>query len=87
MGIALFVAMLGLGGFMMLGIPPVQGFVAATTGALTMGLLGLNDHLQLDLTLQAAETNNKGKVISAPRVVTLNNREAKIAQGTAIRAA
>jgi type IV pilus assembly protein PilQ len=63
----------------------VSNPIAATTGALTMGLLGLNDHLQLDLTLQAAETNNKGKVISAPRVVTLNNREAKIAQGTAIR--
>jgi hypothetical protein len=33
----LFVALLGLGGFMMLGIPPLQGFVAATTGALPGG--------------------------------------------------
>jgi type IV pilus assembly protein PilQ len=59
--------------------------ISAATGLLTMGLLGLNDHLQLDLQLQAAEANNKGKVISAPRVVTLDNREAKIQQGTAIR--
>ncbi len=63
----------------------VSNPVSAVTGALTMGLLGLNDHLQLDLQIQAAEANNQGKVISAPRVVTLDNREAKIQQGTAIR--
>ena len=63
----------------------VSNPISAATGLLTMGLLGLNDHLQLDLQIQAAEANNKGKVISAPRVVTLDNREAKIQQGTAIR--
>jgi type IV pilus assembly protein PilQ len=58
--------------------------VAAAVGTLTLGLLGLDDHLQLDLQLQAAETNSKGKVISSPRVVTLDNREAVIQQGVAI---
>jgi type IV pilus assembly protein PilQ len=78
-------------------VPGISGFstqrnnfvvgnpISLATGILTMGLLGLNDHIQLDLQLQAAEANNKGKVISAPRVVTLDNREAKIQQGTAIR--
>lgn len=36
-GVALFVSILGIGGFMMLGIPPIQGFIAATTGALPGG--------------------------------------------------
>ena len=54
-------------------------------GVLTLGLLALNDQLQLDLSLQAAEANDKGKVISSPRVVTLDNREAVIKQGVAIR--
>jgi type IV pilus assembly protein PilQ len=54
-------------------------------GTLTMGLLGFDDHIQLDLALQAGETSSKGKVISSPRVVTLDNRTATIQQGVAIR--
>ena len=61
---------------------PVTG---ALNGLLTLGLLGADDHLQLDLQLQAAEENRKGKVISSPRVVTLDNREATIKQGVAIK--
>lgn len=63
----------------------VSNPIASATGLLTMGLLGVNDHLQLDLQLQAAEANTKAKVISSPRVVTLDNSEAKILQGTAIK--
>jgi type IV pilus assembly protein PilQ len=62
----------------------VSNPIAAAAGTLTMGLLGLDDHLQLDLQLQAAEANTKAKVISSPRVVTLDNSEAKILQGVAI---
>jgi type IV pilus assembly protein PilQ len=58
--------------------------ISAAIGTLTLGLLGLDDHLQLDLQIQAAENKNKGKVISSPRVVTLDNREAVIQQGVAI---
>jgi type IV pilus assembly protein PilQ len=61
---------------------PVTG---ALNGLLTLGLLGADEHLQLDLQLQAAEENRKGKVISSPRVVTLDNREAVIKQGVAIK--
>lgn len=61
---------------------PVAG---ALNGLLTLGLLGADEHLQLDLQLQAAEENRKGKVISSPRVVTLDNREAVIKQGVAIK--
>ena len=34
--------------------------------------------------VQAAESNGSGKVISSPRVVTLDNREASIEQGVSI---
>jgi type IV pilus assembly protein PilQ len=57
----------------------------ANNGFLSLGLLGLDDHIQLDLAIEAAESNNKGKVISSPRVVTLDNREAVIKQGVAIK--
>ncbi|MCP4006062.1 MAG: type IV pilus secretin PilQ [bacterium] len=59
--------------------------VAAATGLLTLGVLTARDHLQLDLQLRAAERNAKGKVISSPRVVTLDNKEATIKQGVAIK--
>ncbi len=59
--------------------------VANSLGTLTLGLLGLDDRIQLDLELQSAESQSKGKVISSPRVVTLDNRQAKIQQGVAIK--
>ena len=71
--------------------PQISNFIAANpildanNGFMTLGLLGLDDHIQLDLALEAAESNNKGKVISSPRVVTLDNREAIIKQGVAIK--
>ncbi len=40
--------------------------------------------LTLDLNLQALETTNKTKVIAAPKVLTLNNVQAVISQGTQI---
>src|SRR5262249_54857592 len=57
----------------------------AATGLLNLGILGLDDKLQLDLQLQASEENDQGKVISSPRVVTLDNRPAVIKQGVAIK--
>ncbi|NRA04262.1 MAG: type IV pilus secretin PilQ [Myxococcales bacterium] len=62
----------------------VQNPVENAVGVLTAGLLGLADRLQLDLRLQAAETNGTGKVVSSPRVLTLDNTEATILQGVAI---
>jgi len=43
-----------------------------------------DDRINLDLTLQAAEANGDGKVISSPRLVTLDNSPAKIEQGVSI---
>jgi len=50
------------------------------------GLAGsvLNDKLNVDLVLQAAEVNGDGKVISSPRLVTLDNKKATIEQGVSI---
>jgi len=43
-----------------------------------------DDKIDLHLTLQAAEANGDGKVISSPRLVTLDNSPAKIEQGVSI---
>ncbi len=59
--------------------------LSAATGLLNMGILGLDDKLQLDVQLQANEENQQGKVISSPRVVTLDNKPAIIKQGVAIK--
>jgi type IV pilus secretin PilQ/predicted competence protein len=59
--------------------------ITAATGLMNLGILGLNDKLQLDLQLQASEENDQGKVISSPRVVTLDNQPAVIKQGVAIK--
>jgi type IV pilus assembly protein PilQ len=59
--------------------------LSAATGLLSMGILGLDDRLQLDVQLQANGENQQGKVISSPRVVTLDNKPAIIKQGVAIK--
>ncbi|HEX9872937.1 MAG TPA: hypothetical protein VGA43_01135, partial [Deferrimonas sp.] len=47
------------------------------------GQIGI-DSTVLDLRISALETSGNGKVISRPRVTTLNGEEASIAQGTEI---
>lgn len=59
--------------------------IASPTGLLNLGILGLDDKLQLDMQLQAGEENRQGKIISSPRVVTLDNKQAVIKQGVAIK--
>jgi type IV pilus assembly protein PilQ len=49
----------------------------------TFGRLGL-DKLVLDLRLSALEQSGHGRIISTPRVTTLNGQEAEISQGTEI---
>ena len=63
---------------------PVGG--AAGGGPATMGMqLGsISNNATLDLELQAIEAEGNGKVISSPRVVTANQQEASIKQGTEI---
>ena len=54
------------------------------TGVVNVGAFLLDDRFNLDVELQAAESEGEGKVISSPRVVTLNNRKASIEQGVSI---
>jgi len=54
------------------------------TGLLTLGAYLLDDNMKVDVQIQAAESTGDGKVISSPRVVTLDNREAVIEQGVSI---
>lgn len=63
----------------------VQNPITSTAnGILNLGGWILNERLNLSLRLAAAESEGEGKVISSPRVVTLDNREAKIEQGVSI---
>jgi len=51
-------------------------------GGISFGIL--RDNLRLDLSLSALESSGKGKVVSSPKVVTIDNKEAVIEQGTQI---
>jgi type IV pilus assembly protein PilQ len=53
-------------------------------GAIGLSFGSLNNSLQLDIRLSAMETAGKGRIISSPKVVTLDNKEAKIEQGVSI---
>jgi len=54
------------------------------TAVANLGAFLLDEKINLDVQLQAAEVNGDGKVISSPRVVTMDNSKAKIEQGVAI---
>ncbi|MDH3686366.1 MAG: type IV pilus secretin PilQ, partial [Myxococcales bacterium] len=57
---------------------------SVSNGLLDVGAFLLDDKLNIELRIEAAESNGEGKVISSPRVVTLDNRTATIEQGLAI---
>jgi type IV pilus assembly protein PilQ len=57
---------------------------AGPTALANIGAFLLDEKINLDVQLQAAEVNGDGKVISSPRVVTLDNSKAKIEQGVSI---
>lgn len=58
---------------------PAGGFTTGTPGAIAYTLLGAN--FQLDVELSALQEEGRGEVISNPRLVTTNQREAVIKQG------
>lgn len=73
----------GGGGFL---IPPVVSSAAGVGGlgsALTFGRTSL-DSTVLDIKLAASELDGKSKIISRPRVTTLNGEVAKISQGSQV---
>ncbi|MEZ4330674.1 MAG: type IV pilus secretin PilQ [Myxococcota bacterium] len=57
---------------------------AVPTGLATFGALILDQDFRVDAQIQAAEATGDGKVISSPRIVTLDNKEATIKQGVSI---
>jgi len=58
--------------------------VAGGNSLYNLGAFILDEKLNLNLQLQAAESTGDGKVISSPRLVTLDNSPAKIEQGVSI---
>jgi type IV pilus assembly protein PilQ len=58
--------------------------VGAAAGTLALSFLNLGSGNLINLELDALETNNRGKVISSPRVITSDNQKAEIVQGTQI---
>ena len=75
----------GLGGSFLIP-PPVAGSVGSAglgSGFSFGNVFGINN-LTLDLRISALESAGHGKIISKPRVATLNGETAKIAQGTSI---
>ena len=69
---------------------PVPSFAVNLPAAIGQGAGGgiafgiLKDNLRLDLSLSALEASGKGKIISSPKIVTTDNKEATIEQGTQI---
>jgi type IV pilus assembly protein PilQ len=64
----------------MVNLPAAVGTGAG--GGLNFGIL--RDNLRLDLSLSALESAGKLKIVSSPKVVTIDNKEALIEQGTQI---
>ncbi|MEF8794721.1 MAG: hypothetical protein V5A50_13750, partial [Thiohalorhabdus sp.] len=63
---------------------PVGGAAGGGPATVGMRLGSISNNATLDLELQAIEAEGKGKIISSPRVVTANQKEASIKQGTEI---
>ena len=71
----------GFGGVVSPGGPGTSG-----SGGIGLGMSfgKLTSNIQLDMRLSAAATIGQVKIISTPKVVTLNNKAAKISQGQSI---
>ncbi|MFQ5671846.1 MAG: type IV pilus secretin PilQ [Nitrospinales bacterium] len=57
---------------------------AGTAGGLGLALGSFVGNTQLDIQLSAIETQGKGRILSSPKVTTLNNRKAVIRSGRRI---
>lgn len=76
---------MGLGGNFLVGIPPAgsASTVPGLGAGIQFGQIGV-DRTVIDLRISALESSGRGKIISRPRVTTLNGQEAVITQGTTI---
>lgn len=76
----------GIGGDFLLGLPAGAGTTATSAGlglGLTLGRIGV-DRTVLDLRISALESDGVLKIVSMPKVTTLNGETATISQGTTI---
>jgi type IV pilus assembly protein PilQ len=78
------VAPAGYPGYSDLGALNVNLPVANAAGQLALTLINLGSGNLINLELSALEADNRGKVISSPRVVAFDNTKAHIEQGTEI---
>lgn len=67
-----------------LSVPTSPTFSAGPTSAITIGYLNAAQTFGLDLRLSAAETVGKAKLISSPKIMTVENEKAEITHGTQI---
>ena len=58
--------------------------VGAATSAMGLALGSVNGAFNLDVALSALESSGNGRILSTPRVSTLNNVEAEVTQGIQI---
>ena len=66
------------------GLSFANPITAVPTGLASIGALILDSDFRVDAQIQAAESTGDGKVISSPRIVTLDNKQATIKQGVSI---
>ena len=57
--------------------------ISNPAGRIAFGLLGISD-LMLDLELSALQADNRGEVISTPKILTADKQTAKVSSGTQI---
>ncbi|MFB6263894.1 MAG: type IV pilus secretin PilQ [Bradymonadaceae bacterium] len=63
-------------------LPAPAGTGSGGSLGLTMG--SVNNSVNLNLRLSAAEESGRAKIVSAPKILTLDNEQATISQGTSI---
>lgn len=64
--------------------PPTSGFGAASGASMGMSFGTLASNIKLDMRLNAAASAGMVKIISSPKVATLNHKAARISQGQQI---
>ena len=57
-------------------------FAGAPTGAVCLSLGSITGAFNIDAAISAAETRGQVRIISAPKIITQNNQQAEIKQGT-----
>lgn len=64
--------------------PPVTGVGSSAGGSMGISFGTLASNIKLDMRLNAAASAGQVKIVSTPKVATLNNKSAKITQGQQI---